>query len=196
MSDPTWLTEEKAPSDAQPSPGPYTENRDGGEDDIRKQKTYIIVMQKILSMTNIALAALMCMASVFTLKNISVDNADQIDDIFLCLYNILFGGLLGAFEFAKVNAKSRAIFRKRFGFLVFPLTRAAFLLFVSLLQFGLDCPGNQEDVHDNWVGILTGCMLIFTAAVLTLLRFKFPEVVAVANERKALSASDSFRPNV
>lgn len=107
---------------------------------------------------------------------------------------MLFGLLLGLYEFAKTNRRFVGLFKRQFGFLVYPVARAGFLIFVSLLQFGLDFPGAQDgDVDDNYLGIFTGCLLIFFAAVIILLRFKWPEVVQVPRQ-KALSAAGSFQP--
>jgi len=133
----------------------------------------------------------MVLCAIMTLQ--SVDK-DSVDEGFIALYDFVFTGLLFGYEIQRWApcAKIKEFWKMNFGFFFHPLTRAFFLFFIAILQFGLEAPGDSHIADDkledddgldrNWLGIFTGVFLITESVVVAFGSCKYPEFFYEKNE--------------
>lgn len=128
----------------------------------------------------------MVLCAIMTLQ--SVDQ-DSVDEGFVALYDFVFTGLLFGYEIQRWApcTKIKNFWKMNFGFFFHPITRAFFLFFIAILQFGLEAPGDshiaddklEEDdteVDRNWLGIFTGTFLIAESVFILFGSCKYPKL--------------------
>jgi len=141
------------------------------------------------------------MAASAILTLISIDSrhgssVESIDTAFVAVYSLLFSVLLFIYEVPKFGMCSDEVhdlfskyFSSNFGFLYSPTSRGVFLIFIALLQFSLEAnPGAEcidkndsqpscETNNENWLGILTGTLLVFEGILVMVLQCVKPDVL-------------------
>ena len=126
------------------------------------------LVQRLLSIVNLGLCASMVAAALYTLFEVEdFSNTDELSEIFVSLYMIMFSALLSAYEFMwwfPIPVVNKSI-RKNFGFLYGIKGKAAFIIFVAILNFGMDPEGLNADMGDtgfsveDFMEVLGFCML-------------------------------------
>lgn len=185
MSAPQWLdsTEPQAPEGSAPVAAPTST-----PDSTGKSKFGLSNAAKVhsaLGLYNLGIASCMAMCSIMTVGN--VNSADDTDELFVSFYTLFFAGLLAAYESAKLVSTQwfRSLMRRNFGFFYYTSSRGVFLVFVAFLMFGLNAPGKSHtdgNVSGNWLGIFTGCLMIFEAALIVYLACRYPELMSEFNK--------------
>mmetsp|Transcript_34152 Transcript_34152/g.38859 ORF Transcript_34152/g.38859 Transcript_34152/m.38859 type:complete len:204 (+) Transcript_34152:154-765(+) len=143
----------------------------------------------VLSVLNIAMAALMTALGVLTLLSFGKPFREVLSEAFLAVYMILFAGLLCVYEVMwwMSMPKINKIFRKNFGFMYGLRGKGLYLIFVAFLCIGL---GSDNLVRGlTWVTgisyLVIGILHIFIVCV-------HPEISAKYQAPTAgLDANDS-----
>lgn len=141
-----------------------------------------------LSFWNVVMANLMGLCSFMTVTNI--DQANDTDDLFVSLYNVVFAFLLCSYEVTKYwpYPSLHDFLRRYFGFLFFSFSRSTYIIFCGFLQFGLNAPGSckvsdddacvdDKDVNGNWLGIMTGMCLLLEGLIIVGVQCKWPHML-------------------
>lgn len=92
-----------------------------------------------LSVLNLGFAAMMGALGILSLITYKPTSLDTLTQSFLCVYMIIFGGLLFCYEFIwwQPVAALNLVFRKNFGFLYGLKGKGFYLIFSAFLTLGL-----------------------------------------------------------
>ena len=73
---------------------------------------------------------------------------------------------------------------QNFGFLYSAISRGLFLIFIALLQFGMEAGPGSGDVDENWLGIMTGTFLVVEGVVMIVIACLHPELMKEEKRRR------------
>lgn len=127
-------------------------------------------VQRLLSIFSIGLSAMMCTLGVF-----GILDHDELAQIFVSVYMILFAFLLFFYElmwWTAIPAVNKNL-RVNFGFMYGVKGRAAYLIFVAFLVLGL----KNDRITFGWLRYTTGALFLGTGILMLVLAFSKPEVM-------------------
>jgi len=127
-------------------------------------------VQRLLSIFSIGLAAMMCTLGVF-----GILDHDELAQIFVSVYMILFAFLLFFYElmwWTAIPAVNKNL-RINFGFMYGVKGRAAYLIFVAFLVLGL----KNDRISIGWLRYTTGGLFLGTGIFMLVLAFSKPELL-------------------
>jgi len=127
-------------------------------------------VQRLLSIFSMGLSAMMCTLGVF-----GILDRDELAQIFVSVYMILFAFLLFFYElmwWTAIPAVNKNL-RVNFGFMYGVKGRAAYLIFVAFLVLGL----KNDRITIGWLRYTTGGLFLGTGILMLVLAFSKPEVL-------------------
>lgn len=125
----------------------------------------------------------MICAATYSILEFDFSDSDELAKAFVAIYMIIFSSLLALYEFmwwAGVGWINKYM-RKNFGFLYGIKGKAAFIIFVAFLNFGLDA--GDSEVGDSGMDVekftfIVGIVMIVSGLAHLLVWFKYHEYFA------------------
>mmetsp|Transcript_8353 Transcript_8353/g.14160 ORF Transcript_8353/g.14160 Transcript_8353/m.14160 type:complete len:179 (-) Transcript_8353:92-628(-) len=167
MSEPEWLSNSEKTSSVEEGT-PTTTSTPANDGPEVPHKTLV---QGVFSFLLFGTAILMAFTG--TKAVIDTDSGDDIGALFIGLYMFLFAVILFVYEVTCVKpiAVVDDFYSKNFGFLYGPVGKGLYLLFISIMAFGVA----DDDGNPTTNGIITGVITLLMSVLHLGCAFRFPE---------------------